>query len=106
MDDIELPRLSNVATDAMYTADARLAMARIDEWLADARKTLIGRDIVLTREPHKGRVHTITKLIIRPGGSGYHMNVGSDKSGPRFELGVNCELLAIDDTPTEDKLDG
>lgn len=106
MDDLKLPRLSDVATDAMYTADARLALARLDEWLADARKTLIGRQFVHTRGAERGRVFEIRALTILLGASGYHMNVGSDKSGPRYELGVNCELLAIDDTPTEDKLNG
>lgn len=106
MDDLKLPRLSNVATDAMYTADARLAMARLDAWLADARKTLIGRHIVVTRNADKGRVLEIKALIIRPGASGYHLIVVSHRTEPYYELGVNCELLAIDDTPTEDKLDG
>jgi len=106
MDDLELPRLSNVATDAMYTADARLAMVRLDEWLADAQLTLIGRQFVLTRGEEKGRIFEIRALIIGPGASGYHVLLGTHRRGARYELGVNCELLAIDDTPTEDKLDG
>ena len=107
----ELPELSTNTADKMIPAIARLAMNRLDTWLAEADRALVGRMIVRTRGPLTGAVCTIRAVSVAVGASGYHLfivapvraSVRDTWSQSRselweadralLELDVNCELL-------------
>ncbi len=113
----DMPTINGDTPDKMVASLAKLAMNRLDTWLAETDRALVGRQVVRTRGALKGTVTTINGVCIANGASGYHLFVtapvapevsgkwtrdldaryAADKA--LLELGVTCELLAVDDVP-------
>lgn len=113
----EMPAINGDTPDKLVASTAKLAMNRLDVWLREADRALVGRQIVRTRGVLEGAVCTITDIAIANGASGYHLLLAAKvRDGVEqtwiadldarykanrelLELGVTCELLAEDDTP-------
>ncbi|URC15487.1 hypothetical protein BD1_46 [Octadecabacter Antarctic BD virus 1] len=106
----ELPKIDAGTPETMLADTAKLAMTRLDAWAAEADAVLTGREVVATKGPAQGRLGTITGVIVCATGDKYHLCVRAETRGREIHnngnrlltLGVNCELIAIDDTPTGD----
>tara|TARA_R100001086_G_scaffold15801_5_gene7848 strand:- start:1262 stop:1633 length:372 start_codon:yes stop_codon:yes gene_type:complete len=117
--ELNLPTINGDTPDKLVAALARMALHNLDQWVAEVDRALVGRQVVRTRGALEGAVCTITGVCIANGASGYHLfltapiaaKVRESWSHSRaelweadrtlLELGVTCELLAEDDTPTE-----
>ena len=106
----ELPKLDGATPEKMIADTAKLAMVRLDAWVAEADAALTGREVVATTGPAQGRIGTITGVIVAANGGNHRLFVRAETRGQEIHnngdrllvLGVNCELIALDDTPKGD----
>ena len=63
--------------DPSAGAQAKMAMATLDKWLADAERKLVGREVVRTGDddPLYGAMSPITGVVVAWGASGHHLFV-------------------------------